>query len=338
MQIRRRVSPTPCRGCTHSCRSATFWGGGNSGSAPLGVRTRAIELCTIYLMSMPLSRDHHVVPQFYLRGFADDQRRVRQMSRAERAGLQVAVKRATVEADFYNIRDGEDAFHDDWELLLGRIESNAAPVFHNVVHGTWPLADNEREKLVDWIAAQYLRTPAFRFVLDHSLEEWRVEIEQGGIDAMRAVVKNQELSDDQVLQLWEQSNEPHPRGAYQPTYVQLVWFIGMLPQVAKALYERAWTLVRFPEPALLTADNAVVSVDDREEIHPLAPGAKVVQIALDRQNLLQMIISDRHDDTDLTGTPEMAHMANALVVHNADRFVFEHPGDGLAEWLWDIPE
>jgi hypothetical protein len=54
----------------------------------------------------------------------------------------------------------------------------------------------------------------------------------------------------------------------------------------------------------------VVSVDDREEIHPLAPCAEVVQIALDRRNLLRMIISDWRDDTDLTGTPEMAHMAN----------------------------
>lgn len=287
---------------------------------------------------MPISHDHHVVPQFYLRGFADGQRRIRQLSRTHRTGRLVAVKRATVAADFYNVRDAEGTEHDGWEQVLGYIETRAAPVAQKIVHGVWPLPDNEREMLANWIAAQYLRTPAFRFVLDQNLDEWRDGIDRRGLDAIRSAVDRSGLSDDAARGLWERGNQLYPRGAYQSTNTQLRWFAALLPDTAKALYERAWTLVRFPEPALLTADNAVVPVEVGDDLHPLATAARVVLVALDRQHLLQLVAAAQHQDRTVTGTSEMAFMANAMAVHNADRFVFQHPADDLANLVWDIPE
>lgn len=286
---------------------------------------------------MTLSHDHHVVPQFYLRAFADGQRKIQQLSRDDRVGRLVAVKRATVAADFYNIRDADGFEHDGWEKILSRLEAHAAPAIRAVVGGRWPLVNAERERMVSWIAAQYLRTPAFRFVLDRTLDDFREDTERGGVAAILKAVNRPDLSDEEALSLWKKGNEAYPRGAYQSSNTQLRWFGDLLPGLAKALYERAWTVVRFSTPALLTADNAVVPIDDRGDLHPLAGGARVVSIALDRRTLLMLVDTKPHYDREVVGTPEVAFMANAVAVHNADRWVFQHPSDDHAAPLWDIP-
>lgn len=288
---------------------------------------------------MSISRDHHIVPQFHLRRFADPQRKVRQLSRDDRDGRLIAVKRATVRDGFYNIRTAAGDDHDGWEQILGTLETSAARVVAAIIErGVWPLPDRERERLANWIAAQYLRTPAFRFQVDVSLDDWRAEVDRGGPGAILKAVNRPDLSEADALALWKRGDNYYPRGAYQSNNVQLHWFRDMLWDTAKALYERRWVLARFPQPCLLTADNAVIPIDDREELHPLAAGARLVAIALDRRHLLQLVDARPHYDLTVVGDGELAAMHNAMAINACDRYVYQHPADDFARGLWDLPE
>lgn len=289
---------------------------------------------------MPLSRDHHIVSEFYLKRFADERRQIRRLSRSDRAGKIVATRRATVERDFYIMRDAEGQEHDRWEKdVFGRsLENHAAPVIRQIARGRWPLNDRQRERLVEWIAAQYLRTPTFRSFLDRNLDEWREGVEEGGQPAIRAALRGPGTSDEDAVRLWGRATELYPPGESQSTNTHFRWFAGLLPETARAFYERSWTLARFTEPALLTADIPVVPVDDGGTLHPLAPGAEVVFMPLDRINLLMMSKSSDHRDREISGTQELAAMSNALTVHHSQEYVYSHPEDHFAEGLWDIPE
>lgn len=262
------------------------------------------------------------------------------MSNSNRAGELLAVKKATVEADFYNIRTASGELHDGWEQVLSLLEGHAAPVLRAIVGDSgWPLASRDRERLVNWIAAQYLRTPYFRFQLDLSLENARAAAVAGGVEAIRAMADRPDLSDAELLEAWSKADGYYPRGAYQDANTQLRWFRDLLPETAKALYERPWNLVTFDEPSLLTADNAVVPIGDGDdEMHPLAPGAPVVNLALDRTHLLVLGIPGNAPDVQQSGTAEHAFMVNAMAIHHASKLVLQHPDDDFANELWDVPE
>lgn len=334
----KSLAATAHRGCSvgHLRAIHTHLVGVVGGSRYASKRSGTLS---IGMARVTISRDHHVVPQFHLRRFADSERKIRQLSRGDRDGRLIAVKRATVQDAFYNIKTAAGDDHDGWEKILGTLEARAARAIASIVEcGVWPLPDLERERLVNWIAAQYLRTPAFRFQVDVSLDDWRAEVDRGGPDAILRAVNRPDLPEADALALWARGDGYYPRGAYQSNNVQLRWFRDMLWDTAKAFYERRWVLVRFPQACLLTADNAVVAIDDREVLHPLAPGARLVAIALDRRHLLQLVDARPHHDLAVVGDGELAVMHNAMAMHACDRYAYQHPSDDFADGLWDLPE
>src|SRR5450830_1855250 len=97
---------------------------------------------------MAAKHAHHVVPQFYLRRFADDEKMVREWSTASQRGSLTPIRHATVVQDLYTIDDKHGAELDGFEDLLSRIESNAARVLYEVLNARhWPLNDKSRQRL-----------------------------------------------------------------------------------------------------------------------------------------------------------------------------------------------
>ena len=76
---------------------------------------------------MPVARRHHTVPQFYLRGFSEDDQLTMVQLPGDRRFSQ-SVRKAAVEIDFYKIEgheDGEDVF----EKALSSVEARASATF-----------------------------------------------------------------------------------------------------------------------------------------------------------------------------------------------------------------
>jgi hypothetical protein len=94
-----------------------------------------------------ISRAHHTVPRFYLRGFADDGGFVQVVRLPGGVRYAQSVAKVSVINDFYNVGSGpeRDAIE---KLLADEIEGPAAQVFQKVLtEASWPLNVEERSIL-----------------------------------------------------------------------------------------------------------------------------------------------------------------------------------------------
>ena len=102
---------------------------------------------------------HHYVPRWYLRRFADEQRRLLAIH-VDGSVRRVSVKNAAASPDFYTqwTNGRRDV---SLEQRFGSLESDAAVVVVALVAGEMPDADS-RAVLSLYMAAQLLRTPLYR--------------------------------------------------------------------------------------------------------------------------------------------------------------------------------
>jgi hypothetical protein len=124
------------------------------------------------LPTRPQSHDHHTVPKFWLKQFADSQGFLKEFDvpkdvQNELAKRRTHVKRATVEKDLY-VLDSWFATHDiDERKIFGPLEDKAAKVLSTLCNAedlstVWPLPDRERNDLTRFLAASVIRTPKYR--------------------------------------------------------------------------------------------------------------------------------------------------------------------------------
>lgn len=282
---------------------------------------------------------HHVVPQFYLRRFADDQKMVREWDVGTQQRSEVPVKHATVIRDLYTTDHKNGGELDAFENILGMIESNAARVMREILdEGHWPLTDRPRQRLSLWIAAQYLRTPRFRDYMESQMNQVRSSLDGSSIELWRIALRDLGWTDKEVDTRWAETLQYYASEGRQPRNVHVGWFKGLVFDASRDLFHRPWSLLRFDEPALITSDSLVVPIreDVREPgIHLLS--ARLVHVALDRFTLLQILPAkgalQPGDDPHLRGSQELATMSNIMAIEHADRHGYEHPADLILERL-----
>jgi hypothetical protein len=108
---------------------------------------------------MGRARRHHLVPEFYLRRFADENGRIRRLDMSG-GNVVMSVTNAAVETDFYTIQTG-DGPSDAIEQQLSEIETRAAEAFRDIDAGR--LASSAVPNgLVDFVAIQATRGRDFR--------------------------------------------------------------------------------------------------------------------------------------------------------------------------------
>jgi hypothetical protein len=112
----------------------------------------------------PPRRRQHTVPRFYLKRFADaDERIMRVPLGHEQAPRKCGIRDVAVRNDFYSFPGDSGQLDDSVEIALSRLEGDAASVFRMVVDEyCWPLSEEKRRAMADWVAAQFLRLPARR--------------------------------------------------------------------------------------------------------------------------------------------------------------------------------
>jgi hypothetical protein len=116
-----------------------------------------------------MTTNDHTVPQMYLKWFAERRGRKHQIVARRVDDLEnpfsTTVKNVTAVHGFYWGTTLDGVPHHEAEKLLCQIESDASPVFAEILDDPmyalpyrWPLGDDERLRMSWWIAAQLLRT------------------------------------------------------------------------------------------------------------------------------------------------------------------------------------
>ncbi|MFB7553089.1 DUF4238 domain-containing protein [Streptomyces sp. NPDC056154] len=112
-------------------------------------------------MGANISREHHLVPKYWLRAFAEDGHVLgRWRSGAEH---HTPVRRAAVARDFNTDPLAEGERRVALETYLDHhVDGPCAPVLRAVREGRWPLDGTQHALVLDALAWQVVRTQAFR--------------------------------------------------------------------------------------------------------------------------------------------------------------------------------
>lgn len=103
-----------------------------------------------------LKKDNHFIPRFWIRFFANDQGH---LFSSQKPNVPVSASDIMIEEWIYTV------FNENWiasnylEDVLAVMETIAAPVFRKINAKSWPLSEDDRNVLYDFIALQACRHP-----------------------------------------------------------------------------------------------------------------------------------------------------------------------------------
>lgn len=286
-----------------------------------------------------MARHHHLVPQMYLRRFADGEDKLRVVSRRSPHGGHVStVNNACNEVGFYEIPAAElrephaGGLEGDPEMvekLFSEIEGAAKPVIDSVLAGSFPPAVEDRTSLATFAAIQMTRSWTFR----HRTQQMNNIV---GPDLLQIGITDARIRD------WLQSRgEPagarairafRERMAAEPASFELSRGYLVANSLRMAVEEflprllaRPWRLLRFGDNVLITSDHPV-GLWSPDPSRPLGVGtAAMIYLPLDRCTALAFSSSGLEKESSAGAV--RARQVNQSVARNAHRWIFHHPLD-----------
>ena len=205
-------------------------------------------------------REHHRVPQWHLRRFADETKRTL-VARPDGSRRLLAVKRASVVRDYYAFVDARGEFDQGFEVAFGQVETVAARIAREMLADAFPPRDADRLEFAGFLALQIVRGEMFRVAWERLVATARAVPLRNF--TMHAMVRD-------------------------------------LPQLANVLLRMRWRLWRFREPCLFTGDQPVAywrhgdSPRFFDGIGPLT--AEQVRFVLDPRHVLVLTWEGGTDD------------------------------------------
>jgi len=255
---------------------------------------------------------HHIVPQFYLRGFAAGDERLTAIDTSRESKFSTVVRKAASQTHFYRLRDDHPEGPLGFEQALGGVESDVDQIFKRIADGVWPLTVNARRQLSFFLGTQVLRGPRFRQALMNS---GRVGTNPDG-SAMTDV----EIHAHQIATLAEEWM-PH-------------------------LMDRPWALVHFDAPSLITSDSPVSSIkwpEDESRTRVLAPFEVAKEVLYPVSRKLGLIFRSTESiaggdsrrlarlgvfDHRQLGSVSLGRYFNESTAATATNYIYHHPDDG----------
>lgn len=293
-----------------------------------------------------VAKRHHTVPQFYLRGFADDDQLTTVQLPGDRRFTQ-SVGDASVAKNFYSLpghEDGDDAL----ERALSAVEGDTAAIFKKITGGAWPLARDDRMALGYFIALQATRVPVQRRTMDHVARQMlRLQIGVGGKRGVRKELEKlgHPVTDALVERIWEQSTRPEGPPIERPREAHLEQMLETATQILPYIVGRPWTLIEFRSRALITSDSPVGLVPRPEEEDTFGGVGYMTAwgITFPLTRRLGLVMSDpepliddgqpverTHEgafDLKATGSTAYERLLNHSTIVNASEWLFHHPDD-----------
>jgi hypothetical protein len=266
----------------------------------------------------------HIVPAGYLRAWASG-RHVSMRLSGERRSRPISVRDAGVRTNFYRRTrpaTGETIYDIEWSMQ--QAEDAALPVVADIA-ARWPLTLEDKSKVGQLFALQYLRGPAFRTWFDDKNAEQVAELRAA---PDRYASPPPGMSNAEAI-------ETVARHLLSDTY-RVTKMLKYTRSVGIVFTSMNWTLIEFPASGhLATSDHPVVVWPlsrGQARPQPNEPNNGVIDtletfIPLSPTRLLLLTWRDEVDHpTVVPARGRQMATANAFVVANADKQWFHELG------------
>lgn len=286
----------------------------------------------------PDPRRHHLVPEFYLRKFANEEGRLRVCELPGDRRFTAGTKNVAVETGFYDVDGTSIESRADVERLLAKLEARAARAWLSFdSESDWPPDAEQLGAIATWISLQYVRGRS-------GLWRWneqgrtllRLQIIAGGRRALRQQFGD--ASEEELNDILRRAHDDSmaftpPKNGYLRTMLSLA------ANHADKFGGYTWTLMHFRRKRLATCDNPVLLIkeDARPEEGLGLFTADVVAVPVRRDCALLLQRGRPRRDRHVAGTTQFANALNMLVAQNTDRFLMHHPEDSPLDGI-PLPE
>jgi hypothetical protein len=294
------------------------------------------------------TKRHHVVPQFYLRRFADKSETIAVVDRDDPTKrFKTSVRNAAVEGWFYGIptEEGWDTIIEDTLATLEGIASHDIP---RLAEGRSSTLDAFRKRLSFFMAVQFVRGRGPRqAMIDFQKEIFKKTLQLSTPQMFQAqsARHGESITIEQARELAAMGQDPTlqvefqrigPRQLPADSLVNAADVFKQGEKLIRFFYMRKWMLADFGAPLLLTSDEPVatgVDMTDPQRSAGLANADSIV-FPLDPQRALIMMRPDFQAPAHrwVKGTAQEAKAINQLVSFRGMRQIFHHPDtDPLAD-------
>lgn len=284
-------------------------------------------------MAKQRPRDHHYVPQGYLRGFVEQPNVLYVYNKDSRGMRQTSTKGIAYSRDYYTVDTVDEKDSSEVEENLGHIESVVIPILSRIVMHE-DLSNADRADLAIYIAVQYGRTPVAKARMDevatilatnetksimaeavNDESKYREMVERIKSDDPNKYVPSRETLIEWILKPGPMAKVSMDRG----TYVKQ--FFENAEHISEGLLRTKWTVITAPRgSSFITSDNPIGltiarKLEEHEVLAIMLPGV-IRYFPLDSKHCLVMT-------DDLEGREIKRRMASKSEVRVINKIVFE---------------
>lgn len=290
-------------------------------------------------MNKQKPRDHHYVPQGYLRGFTEDPNVLYVYDKKAKRIRRTSTKGIAYSRDYYTVDTVDEKNSSEVEENLGRIESVVIPILSEVTEDK-DLSNPKRADLAIYIAVQYGRTPVAKARMDevativatnetktimaeavNDESKYQEMVERIKADDPDRYVPSRQTLIEWILKPGPMAKVSMDRGTYVKQFFENAWHIS------EGLLRTKWTVIAAAKgSSFITSDNPVgLSVERKLEQHEalaiMLPGV-TRYFPLDSKHCLIMTddIVDRKIERRLASKSE-ARAINKIIADQAYKYV-----------------
>lgn len=209
------------------------------------------------------AKRHHVVPQAYLKAWADDHNRVRVFDGRTGRSFTTDTKNAAVRSKLYTLRLPDGSEWDDLEAMFAEVEGSLIEVIRSLHSGQWPLTAEGRSLIANFIALQIARAPSIPETTHRMIDEVTEMAEkmQAAMDSAKAEMSPDEYTEHVAAMSRVDTLSSGPSYTLDefvehhryPTLGALAAMADFVEPIANLKF----TLLESPEGEFLTSDQPV---------------------------------------------------------------------------------
>jgi hypothetical protein len=214
-------------------------------------------------------RRHHLVPQFYMRSFANAKEQVRVIERSTGNEFTAKTANVFVERDYYTTSSVyADDDHGLIEGLYFKVEGVAAPIFEQLRDGEFPLGGQDRAEFASFMALQESRGRMFRRSMNdlidqmgHTMLRTVADAPARYWEAKRAEWKANRRGTEPTPPLTDRERQMLREGTAFDIKPSREYVVEMSfahhEEMAFLLMAMTWRLIVFPAPCLFSSENPI---------------------------------------------------------------------------------
>lgn len=295
-------------------------------------------------MAATRTKKQHYVPRFYLDHFKDTDGMVwtydKKSNNPSADARKATPENTAVSTNFYSVQNEDGSYNDQLEELLGKIESDAAPLYGSLLDGALPTGD-DKDVMAVFFAALYARSPALinnvawltgaMAQITTGLTLSSRELFDENMDRMEKEKGEDATTREERDKLFEAMKD---RDRFSMAVLQKAGLmaISAIEPVMDVFRKMHWILVQTKEQHLITSDNPVVKINpDPSPFYGdggfLMPKV-FVTVPLSPKMMLEMSWKKPHVSRVFQADRDRGRLYNRQRAAFAEQYIFSSKPDG----------